>query len=57
MELAADEGLTLIGYAAEPGSPSEDALRVLASWTATTQEKQAVAEPDGVAAQPTRRKR
>jgi len=34
-ELPADPGLTLSTYTAEPGSPSADALRVLASWAAT----------------------
>lgn len=35
LELAAEPGLTLTVYAAEPGSPSEEALRLLASWAAT----------------------
>ncbi|MCE3555694.1 helix-turn-helix transcriptional regulator [Pseudonocardia sp. RS11V-5] len=35
MALPADPGLTLTAYTAEPGSPSEDALRLLASWAAT----------------------
>lgn len=35
-ELPADPGLTLSTYTAEPGSASADALRVLASWAATT---------------------
>ena len=35
MDLPADPGLTLTAYTAEPGSPSEDGLRLLASWTAT----------------------
>ncbi|MEU6913571.1 helix-turn-helix transcriptional regulator [Streptomyces olindensis] len=35
LELAAEPGLTLTVYTAEPGSPSEEALRVLASWTAS----------------------
>jgi transcriptional regulator with XRE-family HTH domain len=34
MELAADAGLRLNAYHAEPGTPSSDALRLLASWTA-----------------------
>lgn len=34
MELPADPGLTLTAYSTEPGSPSEDALKLLASWTA-----------------------
>jgi hypothetical protein len=36
MALEADEGLTLTAYTAEPGSPSHDALRLLASWAATS---------------------
>ncbi|MEW2376593.1 transcriptional regulator [Micromonospora sp. NPDC047812] len=35
LEMAAEPGLTLTIYAAEPGSPSEDALRLLASWAAS----------------------
>ncbi len=34
-DLPADPGLTLSTYTAEPGSPSADALRMLASWAAT----------------------
>jgi hypothetical protein len=34
--LAADPSQSLLVYTAEPGSPSEDALRLLASWTAST---------------------
>ncbi len=32
---AADPGLTLFTYTAEPGSRSEDALKLLGSWAAT----------------------
>ena len=35
LEMAAEAGLTLTIYSAEPGSPSEQALRLLASWAAT----------------------
>ncbi|MFI1760384.1 helix-turn-helix transcriptional regulator [Streptomyces sp. NPDC020571] len=35
LEMAAEPGLTLTIYTAEPGSPSEQALRLLASWAAT----------------------
>ena len=35
LDLAADAGLTLFTYAAEPGSRSEDALKLLGSWAAT----------------------
>jgi MmyB-like transcription regulator ligand binding domain len=34
--LAADPSQSLLTYTAEPGSPSKDALRLLASWAATT---------------------
>jgi MmyB-like transcription regulator ligand binding domain len=34
MELLADPGLTLTAYSTEPGSGSEDALKLLASWSA-----------------------
>ncbi|GAA2713432.1 helix-turn-helix transcriptional regulator [Actinoplanes palleronii] len=35
MSLADTAGLTLVTYTADPNSPSADALRVLASWSAT----------------------
>ena len=35
LEMAAEPGLTLTIYTAEPGSPSEEALALLASWAAT----------------------
>lgn len=35
LELAASPGLTMFAYSAEPGSASEDSLRLLASWAAT----------------------
>jgi transcriptional regulator with XRE-family HTH domain len=35
MDLPADPGLSLVVYSAEPGSPSEDGLNLLASWAAT----------------------
>jgi hypothetical protein len=34
-ELPSDPGLTLLAYTAEPGSPTHDALNLLASWAAT----------------------
>jgi transcriptional regulator with XRE-family HTH domain len=36
MPLPADPGLTMTAYHAEPATPSQDALRLLASWAATT---------------------
>ena len=44
MELAADRGLTMFVYTAEPGSRSEEALNLLASWTATPDEEIANAD-------------
>jgi transcriptional regulator with XRE-family HTH domain len=35
LELPADPGLSVLTYSAEPGSPSEDALRELAGWSET----------------------
>jgi transcriptional regulator with XRE-family HTH domain len=35
LDLAADPGLTIFSYAAEPGSRSEEALKLLGSWAAT----------------------
>jgi hypothetical protein len=35
MQLPADPGLALVAFSAEAGSPSDDALRLLASWAAT----------------------
>jgi hypothetical protein len=35
MELTADPGLRLNAYSAEPGTPSQDGLNLLASWAAT----------------------
>ena len=34
MALPADPGLDLIAFTAEPGSPDDDGLRLLASWAA-----------------------
>ena len=45
MALEADEGLTLTAYAAEPGTPSADGLRLLASWAATDQREDDAARP------------
>ena len=35
LEMAAEPGLTLTIYTAEPGSPSEERSRLLASWAAS----------------------
>ncbi|MFF5076544.1 helix-turn-helix transcriptional regulator [Actinoplanes sp. NPDC000266] len=36
MQLTADQGLQLNAYSAEPHSPHQDALNLIASWSATT---------------------
>jgi transcriptional regulator with XRE-family HTH domain len=41
MQLAGDDGLTVVAYSATPGSPSEDALNLLASWSLTAPSTQA----------------
>jgi transcriptional regulator with XRE-family HTH domain len=38
LELAADTGLRLNAFSAEPGTPSDDALKLLESWAATPAE-------------------
>jgi transcriptional regulator with XRE-family HTH domain len=39
MELPAEAGLTLTAYTAEPGTASEDGLRLLATWSATLEHR------------------
>ena len=46
MELVADEGLTMYAYTAEPGSRSDEALDLLASWTATPDQAEAAHATD-----------
>jgi transcriptional regulator with XRE-family HTH domain len=47
MELPAERGLTLTAYTAEPGTPSEVNLRLLASWAATAeQDPRSAVRPD-----------
>jgi hypothetical protein len=46
LELPADPGLTLTTYSAEPDTPSEDALKLLASWAATTHDEQHLREAE-----------
>jgi len=47
LDLAADEGLRISAYTAEPGSPSDDALKLLATWAATLDEAAAAPAGDG----------
>jgi hypothetical protein len=46
MDLAADPGLTIFTYPAEPGSRSEEALNLIGSWTATPGTAEAAQAPD-----------
>jgi hypothetical protein len=46
MDLSADPGLSLVVYSAEPGSASQDGLRLLASWAATLDQPAAVQAPE-----------
>ncbi|SBN62927.1 Helix-turn-helix domain-containing protein [Curtobacterium sp. 9128] len=39
MEPMGDPGLNFLVYSAEPGSPTEDSLRLLASWVATQEDE------------------
>ncbi len=45
LEMAAEPGLTLTIYSAEPGSASAERLQLLASWAASEQADSAVAAP------------
>ncbi|WP_129843526.1 helix-turn-helix transcriptional regulator [Streptomyces sp. RFCAC02] len=47
LEMAAAPGLTLTVYTAEPGSPSEEGLRLLASWAATRDASHRAGPPPG----------
>ena len=47
LEIAAEPGLTIVAYTAEPHSPSQQALDLLASWTPTTPR----AQPDSAGEQ------
>lgn len=49
MDLSADAGLSLTAYTAEPGSTSEDGLKLLASWAATQDRIDEQAHTDGSA--------
>jgi hypothetical protein len=46
LDLAADPGLTLFTYTAEPGSRSEETLQLLGSWAATVDTAEATRATD-----------
>ena len=41
MDLVADPGLTIFTYTAQPGSRDEETLRLLGSWAATVEPRDA----------------
>jgi transcriptional regulator with XRE-family HTH domain len=45
MQLAADPGLNLLTFTAEPGSKSDEALNLLGSWAATVEQEQTAPAP------------
>ncbi|MFF2375724.1 helix-turn-helix transcriptional regulator [Streptomyces xiamenensis] len=45
LEMAAEPGLTLTVYTAEPGSASEEGLRLLSSWSATAEAERPSHQP------------
>ena len=47
LDLAADAGLRISAYTAEPGTPSDDALKLLATWAATLDQAGATAADGG----------
>lgn len=52
LELPADPGLTITTYGAEPGTPSADALNLLASWAATNHDDEQWADQPSRVAPP-----
>jgi hypothetical protein len=46
LALPADPELSLVVYGAEPGSASQDGLKLLASWAATLDQAETVQAPD-----------
>ena len=46
LDLAADPGLTLFTYTAEPGSRTDEALKLLGSWAATVDPAELARAPD-----------
>jgi hypothetical protein len=47
LDLAADAGLRISAYTAEPGTPSQDAPNLLTSWAATLDQAEAARATDG----------
>lgn len=51
LDLPGDPGQRMLVYSAEPGSPSDDGLQLLASWASTPHERGQGREPDGAQAE------
>ncbi|MBM0259033.1 helix-turn-helix transcriptional regulator [Micromonospora sp. 4G55] len=47
LDLPGEDGLSIIVYSADPGTPAADALKLLASWAATQQQDEAAAPAEG----------
>ena len=47
LEISADPGQTIVAYTAEPDSPSQQALNLLASWTPTPDERRSTTAERG----------
>ena len=47
LDVAADEGLRISAYTAEPGTPTDDALNLLASWAATVDQAETARATEG----------
>jgi transcriptional regulator with XRE-family HTH domain len=52
LELTAEPGLSFLIYTAEPGSPSQERLDLLASWSATRRQQDTAAPNDGTESAP-----
>jgi hypothetical protein len=55
LDLPVDHGLTIFTYAAEPGSRSEEALKLLGSWAATVDNAESTHPTDQSATRSRRR--
>jgi transcriptional regulator with XRE-family HTH domain len=54
LELPADPGLTLIAFTAQPATPEDDALKLLASWAATHDQADILTAPHDAPSPPRR---
>ena len=52
LDMGSEPGLTFTIYAAEPGSPSAERIRLLASWAASEEREAALRAADGQPVEP-----